>query len=169
MASVVDGGAASEAGLRKGDVIISIDGVAIDAPSKLGEQIGKHRPNDKVKISVKRGENVKHFEATLRNKAGKAELLAADAVDVAKVLGGRFVEADSKLCKQLDIRAGIEVVQVNADGLLARARVRAGFVITHINDKAISTIADLNAITDKVRSIDGVYPDGRAASYMVVE
>ena len=169
VASVVEGGAASEAGLRKGDVIISIDGVAIDAPSKLGEQIGKHRPNDKVKISVKRGENVKHFEATLRNKAGKAELLAADAVDVAKVLGGRFVEADSKLCKKLDIRSGIEVVQVNADGLLARARVRAGFVITHINDKAISTIADLNAITDKVRSIDGVYPDGRAASYMVVE
>ena len=169
VASVVEGGAASEAGLRKGDVIISIDGVAIDAPSKLGEQIGKHRPNDKVKISVKRGENVKHFEATLRNKAGKAELLAADAVDVAKVLGGRFVEADSRLCKKLDIRSGIEVVQVNADGLLARARVRAGFVITHINDKAISTIADLNAITDKVRSIDGVYPDGRAASYMVVE
>lgn len=169
VASVVEGGAASEAGLRKGDVIISIDGVAIDAPSKLGEQIGKYRPNDKVKISVKRGENVKHFEVTLRNKAGKAELLAADAVDVAKVLGGRFVEADPKLCKKLDIRAGIEVVQVNADGLLARARVREGFVITHINDRAIRTISDLNSLTDKVRSIDGVYPDGRAASYMVVE
>ena len=51
VASVVEGGAASEAGLRKGDVIISIDGVAIDAPSKLGEQIGKHRPNDKVKLA----------------------------------------------------------------------------------------------------------------------
>ena len=169
VASVVEGGAASEAGLRKGDVIITIDGVAIDAPSKLGEQIGKHRPNDKIKISVKRGENVKHFEVTLRNKAGKAELLAADAVDVVKVLGGRFVEADSKLCKKLDIRGGVEVVQVNADGLLARAKVRTGFVITHINDRAVSSVTDLNSITDKVRSIDGVYPDGRAASYMVIE
>ena len=112
---------------------------------------------------------MKHFEVTLRNKAGKAELLAADAVDVVKVLGGRFVEADSKLCKKLDIRGGVEVVQVNADGLLARAKVRTGFVITHINDRAVSSVTDLNSITDKVRSIDGVYPDGRAASYMVIE
>lgn len=169
VASVSEGGAASEAGLRKGDVITSIDGVAIDAPSKLGEQIGKHRPNDKVKISVKRGENVKHFEVTLRNKAGKAELLKADAVDVVKVLGGRFVDADSKLCKRLEIRGGVQVAQVNSGGLLARARVREGFVITHINDRAIDSVSDLNAMTDKVRSIDGVYPDGRAASYVVVE
>ena len=112
---------------------------------------------------------MKHFEVTLRNKAGKAELLAADAVDVVKVLGGRFVEADSKLCKKLDIRGGVEVVQVKADGLLARAKVRTGFVITHINDRAVSSVTDLNSITDKVRSIDGVYPDGRAASYMVIE
>ena len=169
VASVVEGGAASEAGLRKGDVITSIDGVAIDAPSKLGEQIGKHRPNDKVKISVKRGENVKHFEVTLRNKAGKAELLAADAVDVVKVLGGRFVDIDSKLCKKLDIRGGVQVAQVNSGGLLARARVREGFVITHINDRVVDSVSGLNTLTDKVRSIDGVYPDGRAASYVVVE
>ena len=169
VASVVEDGAASEAGLRKGDIITSIDGVEIDAPSKLAEQIGKHRPNDKIKIIVKRGDNVKHFEVTLRNKAGGAELLPSDAVDVIKVLGGRFVEADEKLCKKLDIRGGVQVVQVAAEGLLAKARVREGFVITHINDRSVSSVTDLNAITSKVQSIDGVYPDGRAASYMIVQ
>ena len=169
VASVVEDGAASEAGLRKGDIITNIDGVEIDAPSKLAEQIGKHRPNDKIKIIVKRGDNVKHFEVTLRNKAGGAELLPSDAVDVVKVLGGRFVEADEKLCKKLDIRGGVQVVQVSAGGLLAKARVREGFVITHINDRSVSSVTDLNAITSKVQSIDGVYPDGRAASYMIVQ
>lgn len=169
VASVVEDGAASEAGLRKGDIITNIDGVEIDAPSKLAEQIGKHRPNDKIKIIVKRGDNVKHFEVTLRNKAGGAELLPSDAVDVVKVLGGRFVEADEKLCKRLDIRGGVQVVQVSAGGLLAKARVREGFVITHINDRSVSSVTDLNAITSKVQSIDGVYPDGRAASYMIVQ
>ena len=169
VASVVEDGAASEAGLRKGDIITNIDGVEIDAPSKLAEQIGKHRPNDKIKIIVKRGDNVKHFEVTLRNKAGGAELLPSDAVDVVKVLGGRFVEADEKLCKKLDIRGGVQVVQVSAGGLLAKARVREGFVITHINDRSVDSVADLNAITSKVQSIDGVYPDGRAASYMIVQ
>ena len=169
VASVVEGGAASEAGIRKGDVITEIDGVAIDAPSKLGEQIGKYRPNDKIKIFVKRGQNVKHFTVTLRNKAGKAELLAADAVDVVKVLGGRFGDVDSKLCKKLDIAGGVQVVKVNAEGLLARARIREGFVITHINDVTLYSVSDLNKLTDKVRSIDGVYPDGRSASYTILQ
>ena len=169
VASVVEGGAASEAGIRKGDVITEIDGVAIDAPSKLGEQIGKYRPNDKIKTFVKRGQNVKHFTVTLRNKAGKAELLAADAVDVVKVLGGRFGDVDSKLCKKLDIAGGVQVVKVNAEGLLARARIREGFVITHINDVTLYSVSDLNKLTDKVRSIDGVYPDGRSASYTILQ
>ena len=44
VASVVDGGAASEAGIRKGDVIESIDGVKITDGSALQEQIGRRRP-----------------------------------------------------------------------------------------------------------------------------
>ena len=39
---------ASEVSMRKGDVIIEIDSVKIDAPTTLSEQIGKHSPNDKV-------------------------------------------------------------------------------------------------------------------------
>ena len=169
VASVVEGGAASEAGLRKGDVITEIDGVRIESETTLREQIGKHRPNDKIKLSVKRGENVKHFDVVLRNKAGKAELLTRESVDVVEVLGARFIEPEAKLCKRLDIRGGVQVAAVNAGGLLAKARVREGFVITHINDKSVRSISDLNAMTDKVRSIDGVYPDGRAASYVIVE
>ena len=53
--------------------------------------------------------------------------------------------------------------------MLARARVREGFVITHINDRTVRTVGDLQRMTDKVLSIDGVYPNGRAASYTFVE
>ena len=169
VASVSEGGAASEAGIRKGDIITHIDGHKIESPTTLIEQIGRHRPNDKVKISVKRGDSVKHFEVVLRNKAGKTELLTREDVDVVELLGGRFADADEKLCRKLDIRGGVRVTGVDKGGLLARARVREGFVITHINDRAVRSLAELNSLSDKVRSIDGVYPDGRAASYVVVE
>ena len=112
---------------------------------------------------------MKHFEATLRNKAGKAELLARGTIDISEVLGGQFVEADEKLCRRLDIRGGLKVVSIKQGGLLAKARVREGFVITHINDRMVRTLSELNAITDKVRTIDGVNPDGRSASYVVIE
>jgi len=41
-------------------------------------------------------------------------------------------------------------------------------VITHINDKAVRSVADLGRLTDKVQSIDGVYPDGKSASYTII-
>ena len=169
VASVVEGGSASEAGIRKGDVILDIDGVKINDNATLSEQIGRRRPNDKVKLSVKRDGAVKQFEVTLRNKAGKTELMTKEDVDVVEVLGGKFADAGTKLCRELDIRGGVQVVGIKADGILARARVKQGFVITHINDRPVYSVADMQRMDEKVRSIDGIYPNGRAASYTLVE
>ena len=126
VASVEEGGAASEAGIRKGDIILSIDGVTLGEGARLEEQIGKHRPNDRVKLSVKRGDQVKQFEVTLRNKAGKTELLTKEDVDVIGVLGGRFADAGARLSRELDIEGGVRVLSVKPGGMLARARVREG-------------------------------------------
>ena len=169
VAGVVEGGSASEAGIRKGDVILDIDGVKINDNATLSEQIGRRRPNDKVKLSVKRDGAVKQFEVTLRNKAGKTELMTKEDVDVVEVLGGKFADAGTKLCRELDIRGGVQVVGIKADGILARARVKQGFVITHINDRPVYSLGDMQRMTEKVRSIDGVYPNGRSASYTLVE
>lgn len=169
VASVSEGGSASEAGIRKGDVILDIDGVKITEASTLQEQIAKRRPNDTVKLSIKRDGRVKQIEVTLRNKAGKTELMTKEDVDVVEALGGKFADAGAKLCRQLDIRGGVQVVGIKANGILARARVKEGFVITHINDRAVYSLNDLQRMTDKIRSIDGIYPNGRSASYMLVE
>lgn len=167
--SVVEGGAASEAGIHKGDIIVAIDGVKINDASTLQEQIAKHRPNDKITLSVKRGDSVKQIEATLRNKVGKTDLLTRDDVDVVEALGGKFAEVGAKQARQLDIAGGVQVVGMKADGILAKLRIKEGFVITHINDRPIRTLADMQRMSEKVRSIDGVYPNGRAASFTLVE
>ena len=148
VAAVVEGGAASEAGIRKGDVILDIDGVKIVEPSTLQEQIAKRRPNDTVKLSVKRDGKVKQFDVTLRNKAGKTELVTKEDVDVVDALGGKFADAGAKLCRELDIKGGVQVVGIKADGILARARVKQGFVITHINDRLVYSLSDMERMDD---------------------
>ena len=164
-----EGGAASEAGVRKGDVILAVDGVKLDGASTLQEQIAKHRPNDRVKLSVKRGGSVKKIDVSLRNKAVKTDLITKEDVAVVEVLGGKCADAGTKLCRELDIEGGVQVVRVKSGGILARARVREGFVITHINDRPVRSLQDMQRMTEKVRSIDGIYPNGRSASYMLVE
>lgn len=167
--AVVEDSAASEAGIRKGDMLIDIDGVKILDGSTLQEQIGRHRPNDQVKISAKRGGEVKQFVVTLRNVSGKPELLSKDDVDVVEVLGAKLTDAPQTICRRLQIKGGVQVGSIKEDGLLARARVRKGYIITHINDREILMVSDLRKITEPVRSIDGIYSDGRAASYVMVE
>ncbi len=169
VAAVQENGAASEAGIRKGDIILSIDGVRLDDTATVQEQMARRRPNDKVTLSVKRDGKVKLFEVTLRNKAGKTELLTREDVDVVEALGGKLADAGTKLCQKLDIRGGVQVLSVKEGGFLARARVKQGFVITHVNDKPVYSLEDMQRLTDKIRTLDGIYPDGRAASYTLVE
>jgi Do/DeqQ family serine protease len=158
VAGVAEGGAAEAAGIRKGDVLTEINGVAIPDAATLSEQIARYRPNDKVKISVKRDGQVKHFDITLRNRAGNTELLTQHSFDAAEALGGQFAEVSDKGKEALGITHGI-LVQGIGEGILQSVGVRRGFIITEINDVPIRSRSDLNKITEKIASIDGVYPE----------
>lgn len=165
---VINDGAAAEAGIKKGDVITQLNDKPVRTSSMLQENLAKLRPGDKIKVSVKRDGSVKQFDITLRNRAGKAELLDKNSVDVTKLLGGRFQVPNDQTFKKLGIRNGIQVVEITPSGLLAKSRVRTGFIITHINGVAISNPDDLNRLTDKIESLDGIYPDGKQVMYQVI-
>lgn len=55
-------------------------------------------------------------------------MVTKEDVDVVDALGGKFADAGAKLCRELDIKGGVQVVGIKADGILARARVKQGFV-----------------------------------------
>ena len=170
VAEVTKGGAAEAAGIQKGDVITAIDGVKIDSSARLSEIVAQHRPNDKIKIEIKREGKVKQIEVVLRNTAGKTAPISKDDLYVAGALGGDFADLGEKAARQLGIKGGVRVTAVKEGGFLAKARVRPGFVITHVNEKAVASVADLERISEKVTSVDGIYPQtGRSASYSLVE
>ena len=165
---VVEGSAAAEAGLRKGDIITAIDGTKTNDASTLIEKIAQRRPNDKITISYTRNDIAKKVDVTLRNKVGKAEPVTADTKDVAEALGGKFADVSKNMCEKLEIRGGVQVVSVKRDGLLDRSGVREGFVITYINDRLVTSLSDLQRMSDKIQTIDGVYPNGQAVRYVIV-
>jgi Do/DeqQ family serine protease len=170
VSEVSKGGAAEAAGIEKGDVITAIDGVEISDKASVSAIIGLKRPGDVIKISAKREGSVKQFEVTLRNRAGKSELLAADSFDALKELGGQYeeVKLSSKEKRELGIGGGIRVTAITEGGILARAGVRRGYIITHVNGREIGSVNDLYRITEKITSIEGVYPNGRAVTYSLV-
>ena len=166
---VVEGGAAEDAGLRKGDIITAVDGKKVNDASSMSEQMAQYRPGDKISIEYDRNGTAKTAQVTLKNKVGKAEPVTADTKDVAEALGGKFADVSQSLREKLEIRGGVQVTSVERDGLLAQSGVKEGFVITYINDRPITSLKDLDRVGDSVESIDGVYTNGRAVRYVIVK
>ena len=56
---VTENGSAKDAGLKENDVIIKFDGTLVNTVAELQEQVGKHRPGDKVTITyIRNGKEI---------------------------------------------------------------------------------------------------------------
>jgi S1-C subfamily serine protease len=70
VASVAQAGPAAQAGLAKGDVILSVDGKQIGGGDSLSEMIAAHKPGDAVTLSVQSpGKEPRDVKVTLGKKA----------------------------------------------------------------------------------------------------
>ena len=166
---VVEGGAAEDAGLRKGDIITAVDGKKTNDASAMSEQMAQYRPGDKITIEYTRNGVEKKAQVTLKNKVGKAEPVTADTKDVTEALGGKFSDVSQSMREKLEIRGGVQVTSIERDGLLGRSGIKEGFVITYINDRPVTSLKDLERLSDNIESIDGIYPNGRALRYVIVQ
>ena len=106
---VYPGSAAEAAGIKTGDIITEINGVKIEGSAQVSEEIAKHRPNDKITVSVKRGSDVKQIEVVLRNKTGNTDVITKDQVSAYDALNGEFAEVSEKALKSLKIKGGAVV------------------------------------------------------------
>lgn len=164
---VTDAGAAKDAGIKEGDVILEVNGVPVNNIAQLQEQVSKYRPKDKVNIVVNRDNKRKPFEVTLRNMKGGFETVLSNTV--LDPLGAEFKEADVKLRNSLGIKGGVQVVKLR-DGKLKQGGIKDGYIITRIDKEPINTIDDLKRVLDRVSGgvlIEGVYPNGTIAYYAI--
>ncbi len=160
-----EGGAAKEAGLEKGDVIVSVEGKKVNRSSELQEIIGRKRPGDKVSVTVVRNNKEKDYQMVLRNIEGNTDLVKAERNSVV-ILGANFNELSSEDKKKYGLTYGIIVTELG-NGKLSKASVPKGFIITAANNRPIRTVKDLDNLVKELKTgegllIQGYRPDGRA-------
>jgi S1-C subfamily serine protease len=161
-----DDGAARQAGIKKGDVIVSINSTKVNSVAELQEQIGKHRPGDQVAVTVRRDATEKLFNVTLRNAKGNTSIVK----EAISVLGAEFGEVSDKDLERLSIRQGVQVLKITS-GKLKNAGVRAGFIITDVNKISVGSVEDIKRIISQTNDkkpvlIEGIYPDGKWTYYV---
>lgn len=65
VAEVFQGGAAQKAGIKKDDIILSVNGLTVDTRAQLMGALGQYRPGDVVDVKLKRGNKEKTIKVTL--------------------------------------------------------------------------------------------------------
>ncbi len=146
---VVKGGAAESSGIKAGDIITKVEGKVIYGSPDLQEHIARLRPGDKVKLTYKRGNQVKDVTVTLKGEETKAkkedEESSASATEIFNKLGASFVPAPDSRKQELGITSGVVVSQVHRGGVFEYFGVERGLVITKINGKPVNSVDDIES------------------------
>ena len=71
LTEVTAGGGADKAGVKAGDILLSIDEKKIDEANGLRNLLGDKKPGDLVKLAIKRGEKDLELRATLQGDAAQ--------------------------------------------------------------------------------------------------
>ena len=172
VAKVTDRGAAKEAGLQEGDVIVKLNGARVKDSGEMQEEMNKLRPGDKAEIEFYRDNKLKRTTVTFKNDQGNTKMTKQSDV---MSLGCAFTELSADEKEDLAISKGLKVVGIKA-GKFKSAGIRDGFIITDINNMPVDTRDDVESIynqimrsgdSDKVMFITGFYPTGKKVYYAV--
>ena len=165
VSEVNDNSAAEQAGIESGDIITEIDGIKVQSPSELQEQVGRHRPGEKITVTVKRKDKTKQFEVTLRNLQGDTSVVKAGTFET--ILGAKVVNLSDQEKSKLGIQNGVKITDLQG-GKLKEAGIKPGFVITKANNKPIHSVEELEKLFNSLKGgvyIEGVYQNGMVAYY----
>lgn len=168
VAGISEGGAAEDAGLQEGDIIIKVGGEEVNTSPELQEQVGKYRPGDRIELSVLRGGKPLNLPLTLKNRKNTTSLFKKEKEDVGNLafLGASFSKVSEEEKSRLRISYGLKINSLG-EGKLKNSGVKEGFIITSVDKRPVENLSDLEFLQDKKGGvlIEGVYPNGFRAYY----
>lgn len=165
VAAINEDGAAGDAGIEKGDIILNIDGKVVNSSAELQEQVSKFHPGDKISVLIKRDEERKQIDVILRNRLGNTNVLKSKNL---AFLGAEFEPISTKEKYRLQINRGVRIKNLH-NGKFKDEDIKEGFIIYKINETPIFKVDDIKDALQSVKDggvfISGIYPDGSVKYY----
>jgi serine protease Do len=172
---VVPGSGADDADIRKGDVVVAIDGMAIENFPSLQESVAKYHPGDVVNVEFIRENQTLSLQVQLKNREGAIEeekVLSASGNTESVWLEScqaEFSPVNSSVSKSLAFSGGMQVTALR-EGSFSNSGIRKGFIVTKINGKPIENASQIRTFFERSSGgvlVEGVYPNGKKAYYGV--
>ncbi|WP_127996692.1 Do family serine endopeptidase [Piscinibacter defluvii] len=151
VAQVAEGSAAQQAGLKPGDVILEVNGQAVQRSGELSTLIGMAAPGERVALKVWRDKAARSVDARLGGIDETGALAGPAAPE-----GGQLGLAVRPLTRQERREAGVEqgLLIENVGGAAARAGVEPGDLLLAVNGKPVASIEQVRSLlAGKPRSV----------------
>ena len=162
---VVKGGSADKAGIKKGDVLLSIDGEKLKNGSAVQVKVNSYHPGDKAKVTVLREGKEKVIDVTFQ--ASSTENGTEVAEGEIAFFGATLKEASKETLEKYGLRNGVQVTSLGT-GKMLESGASEGLIITYVNDQAVSKPQDVIDIAKAAKRsiyIEGVTAGGRKAYF----
>ena len=140
--NVEERGGAKAAGIKKDDILLSVNNIPVNSNSQLIGVIGQYRPGDKVKVKVQRKDEILVKEVTLKNLEGTEEMHKEGESFYNEVLGIKVRPLSSSTKSELGINYGLELVEVR-EGVFKQKGITDDFIILSVNYQKVSSENDL--------------------------
>src|SRR3954469_23523253 len=156
VSSVTDGSAADKAGVKRGDVIQSFNGLPVHDTNTLRNRVAEAGPGSSAEVVLLRDGSEKRLTVKLDEAKPSASARMRDSEPGASDDKTTLGVAVTPLTPELAERAkapknarGLLVEDVNPDGRAAAAGIQAGDVIQEVNRQAITSVDDLKSALKK--------------------
>jgi Do/DeqQ family serine protease len=167
VAGVMDNSAASDAGIKKNDIIIKVNDKNVNSMPELQELISRNRPGDKVNLTILRKGKEMQFDVILKDNKGNSQIVSNSKNIDEKILGADFDIISLQELKKYDLENGIKVSAVR-NGKFKESGIPKGFIITKIDKKKVTKTEDIFEILNSSQGgvlIEGINPDGTKGYY----
>jgi serine protease Do len=164
----------ARAGLKRGDVILALNGQEISGANELRLQISQTPPGTPVKLKVWRDGKTQDTNLTLGELPEKAEK-ASKGEEGGGALEGVDVEnVTPEIAQQLNLKAntrGVVVTSVDPSSAAGSVGLRQGDVIQEVNHKPVTNVEEFrHAIAGaEKQSVLLLVNRGGVTSYLVIE
>lgn len=160
---VYPGGPLARAGVREGDVVQSMDGVAVDDMQSLNYRTATHRAGDSVKMRVATGKNVRDLTVTLALPPENPPRETATIGGRNPLTGAQVANLSPAVANELqaDVMAkGVVILSAGNTGFAGRYGFQPGDIIRSINGASINRVGELVRILNGANSWDMVIERG---------
>jgi serine protease Do len=163
--SVTPNGPAEKAGLKNGDVIVSIDGTPVKDGDQLVALISVKHPGQTVKVGYLRDKKTETVTVGITDRAklfadlnnASEDPSSNDDADVGEnKLGITVQPATAAQLSKLHVQGGLVITGVKPGSFADEIQLGKGAVITEINRKAVTDEASYRAIVSGLKSGDDV-------------